>query len=274
MSLQKFMTTVLLLVWVCLCMPSVADAFQAVTPPPKKKRSASMVLRDLLASRIGTAESEAEKLRKGIAQRQEVLDSLNISQSAFDEVVKSLQTKRINLMIELAGLEVRQEEAKKLAAASAPIGGEEKELIGLLKKVAAEAKQNTQRVERLFNQSSAGASELAQARQFQAQAELKLAEVRSDMAGSPDQPQFVNQMLVETSLAKAERLAQLEMVNDLLKKYIGKARSVISDIERKNEQLDSLTQMLRQDHKNFMKIDDELRMNKELRKQDQSRDDH
>ena len=93
-----------------------AGAFQAATPAP---------IRPILA----TLEVEFEKrketslefsqsmavLKKEIAALDHHLDGLDISPASIDEVLKVLQTQRVNLMIELAGLNARQKAATALS---------------------------------------------------------------------------------------------------------------------------------------------------------------
>lgn len=268
MSFLKIITTASLLVCVCLCTPGVAGAFQAAVPPPKKKKLTLIEMqREQLQANLDIRQSTSKKLRDSILKQQKQLDSMNISQSAFDEVIKVLQTKRINLMIELAGLEVRQKEAKKLAAAG---GDNQNNLVQQLEIMVNTEKARVKRLENLYKTGALEQHKLSVAKQLLAHGEVKLAEALD----GAEHPHAANQMLVEASLAKAERLAQLDMVNNLLEKYVGSARNVISDIKMKREKLDSLTQALRQDSRELMKIDNELKLQKRFMEQDQSEEDH
>ena len=250
------MTVGLLLVLACLCVPNTASAFQAVAPPAtppvaaptkKQKLTALQMQRDRLKLRIEKSQQAVDSLRVNIAVEQESLDSLNISAGAFDEVVTMLQTKRINWMIELAGLEARQKEAKKLAESTSPAGSQ-KELVDVLQKMTKDAKENAKRVEEYWKGGTASKEQFFEAQQMHVGAELKLAELRAEIGGgSASQPKFVNQMLVEVSLAKAERTAQLELVNAILDKSVSKARKIISRLDRYQWEFDWHTKSLQEE---------------------------
>ena len=77
---------------------------------------------------------------------------------------------------------------------------------------------------------------------------------------------------MEVSLAKAEQTAQLAMVNELLKQYVGQARNVISTLSRDQEELDSLTHLIREDELELRKLQSEIQLGKRL-DQDESVDD-
>ena len=263
MSFQKSLTVGLLLVLACLCVPNAASAFQAVAPPttppvaaPTKKLTALKMQRDRLKLRIEKSQQATDSLRVNIAAEQESLDSLNISADAFDEVVTMLQTKRINWMIELAGLEARQNEAKKLAESTSPAGFQ-KELVDVMQKMTKNAKENAKRVEEYWIGGTASKEQFFEAQQMHVGAELKLAELRAEIGGgSASQPKFVNQMLVEVSLAKAERTAQLELVDAILNKSVSKARKIISRLDRYQWEFDWHTKSLQEDASALSKLED------------------
>ena len=103
--------------------------------------------------------------------------------------------------------------------------------------------------------------QLVEAQQIQVEAELKLADLRAEMnEAAAERPQFANQMLIEVSLAKAERTAQLKLVNELLEKYTGQARNVISSLDRDQKEFNSFIQSLRQDKIDLRKLEAKLRM--------------
>ena len=87
---------------------------------PSRKRKLAEQRRDRLKLRLDGMEEAVKDLKIGIAEKQKQLDSMNVSPGAFDDILKVLQTKRINLMIELAGLDVRQKEVKKLVTRMSP----------------------------------------------------------------------------------------------------------------------------------------------------------
>lgn len=249
--------TVCLFFWLCIACP--ADAFQAVAPAPKKANMTRAEFRyDLLKNSCQRLQVAIAMLRDDIGKKQKRLDSMNISPVAFDEVMRMLQTKRINLMIELAGLDVRQQEAKKLAAEST--GGSGDGFLKHLDKLADDAQSNVQRIQGRLGSKH---PQVLEAQRLLAEAESKKAEYQASRSQST---------LVEVSVARAERIAQLKVVEELLKQYVGEARGVIADIDMKNKRLNATVEELYEQERELGKLNELLEFDRHFEQQLQ--DDH
>lgn len=179
------------------------------------KRGNAMVIERLktLASNLEMVQSEIAKIDKLRAQKVVQQDSLGFSLDSFGDIIASLQTQRVELMIDLAGLEARRDELQKIAEAKIN-SDENKESLQLLQELLALSEKKLHQVEQLVQKGSAPSSEVADANREFIEAKVRLLEAttKNRVMGATQ----VGPPLMAVSLDRAEKQARLEKVEVLL----------------------------------------------------------
>ncbi|MEM7477232.1 MAG: hypothetical protein AAF483_19790, partial [Planctomycetota bacterium] len=139
-------------------------------------------------------------------------NTLDISSASYPEVIKTLQARRIQLTIDLAGLEARQEAIRKAQASASEKVSEA--VVPMMKLVELQEK-DLQRARKLAMEASISQAEISQFEQKLLEARIRLAE--SQRA----QPRYkgLNDTLLSTQLSIAEKRAQLEKCESLLGQF-------------------------------------------------------
>ncbi len=188
---------------------------QSTSSPHPKVLEAQMRLdalranKERLLSDLSELQQQADEL---FSERVEIIreqDANGISLESFPEIVKSLQSNRIDLLIDIAGLDARREfltqtkldaQAEARAAILEPI----KELLMV-------EEQSFERVRQLFERGSVSEAQVAEAERSVLQAKIRLAEASSRMDSGK-----LNDDLLVTSLERAEKQARLDKTMELL----------------------------------------------------------
>ncbi len=161
------------------------------------------------------------KLSEERLETSQRLFELNITDASYNDVMRLLQTQRVQLMIDLAGLDARQEKlAEMQTAAQQP---EPNEVTNLLAQIVDSLSAKQERLKTMYEQGSLPADVVQAGEVMLLQAKLKLAEAR---ANTP-QPQ-PNDLLADVSIERVEKQAKLATVESLLKKYYGARTSIDS----------------------------------------------
>lgn len=239
--------------------PSAAAYSQSVAEPPAEARPepAPQSLRlPFLHQAIADQEFQVELLemvRQRLDRRYEELaeareqsnavqDALNVSSASFDEVLRLLQTQRVILTIDLAGVEARFEALRSMALESAEesaTGGHE--IIERLASLVELERDRVQQAERLHETGASSQGDLNLARQCLINAEIRLAEARSGQATESSGPSAPE--LTALMLDRAEKAARLAKVNELSAEML-KARGPVESAAQLTEQLRDTTHEL------------------------------
>ena len=204
------------------------------TPPTTTKPPVALSPMALLQQSITSKEMEATTILRGLAdvtERQTVIasdlaksraveDKSGVSIESFPEIVKNLQAKRIELIIELAGLKARRE-AIVAARADKP---DNSAILTPLRKIIALQEKELNRI----SKSNGSAAEIRAAEIALLSSKIQLANANAAKPGST----LLRDTLLNTSLAYAEAKARL-----------AKTESLLDEILPTRKQLDSVTRL-------------------------------
>ena len=170
------------------------------------------------------------RLRELVAERQAIQKNLSenrISEASFAEVMRLLHSQRVQLMIDLAGLEARNEllavQLERQKPESEPAATAK--LNELLEAYVANQRQALERLQELAKRNSVSSAELLQGKQLLMQAEIRLAESKQKQAAMRQPTTSINR-LGDTELELAEKKARLAQVESLLTSYVDVRRMV------------------------------------------------
>ncbi len=212
-----------------------APAFSQSGPPQPKRSPAFQMYKvqlDELNGKLVEQKQRAIEFTETRKLKIEMLDELHISEASFTEILKTLQTQRIQLLIDLDGLN-----ARKMAIESnrdrAKRQANHQEIIGLAKKVKANAETKLERTLDLYQRKSSSIVQVSEAECEVLEAELRLAEtIREFNKDSAESTRDRSQVLIEL----AERKARLVTVEKLLKQLVP-TRTVVEEVSRLNGQI-------------------------------------
>ena len=150
----------------------------------------------------------AENLRK-----LELLESKSgISSESFSEIVKNLQAKRIDLLVDIAGLEAKRDtilEANKTNSDDAAI-------VEPLEKIIEIKQAKLEQIRKKLASSSASIDEIRSAEMSLLSSKVQLAGIKSKKDGS----NLLSDALLDTSLALSESKARLAKTESLLQEVL------------------------------------------------------
>ncbi len=206
----------------------------AQSAPPTTKPSLTMSPRALLQQSIDSQQREADVIRRDLheiaAKQVEIAKELTESKSveeksgvsieSFPEIVKNLQARRIELIIDLAGLEAKRE-AIVAARLARP---DNSAIVAPLRKIVALQQDNLDRLRK----TKAPTAELRKAEMELLSSKVQLANAESPRPGST----LLTDALLTTSLAQAESKARL-----------AKTESLLGEILPTRKQLESSTRL-------------------------------
>lgn len=211
---------------------------QSVSPPKKptaqllKSKEAEL---DLVKSQVLTQQQFTESLRQEIssltAQRNELLElqiEAGVSPESFPEIMRKLQTQRVDLIIELAGLK-----ARRTAMIEFPQSTENPadKTIELLEQLLAQNLKKQARCEEMFSQGLIPEGEVMKAEGDVLNAEVELARAKQSTGNS----QLAAELLT-LSLDTAEKQARLDQTL-LMLKSITETRQSVAEGEAVKEKL-------------------------------------
>lgn len=169
-----------------------------------------------LVAQLQNAENALQDLIKIRDAALEKQDSIGVSAESFSEIIKTLQSQRIHLTIDLAGLDARRDALAKAKAEMedrnvdnflAPL----RELLLLEKKTLDQKRQ-------LFEQAVTSEADVLAAKKKVLAVEVQIAEATARQRNSNFASQ-INSDLLNASLERAEKQARLEITDSLLNKF-------------------------------------------------------
>ena len=185
-----------------------------------------------------TSEESESRLAALLAQRDGLLqkqDSLGVSNASFDEILRVLQTQKVQLVVDLAGLDARREAL--MASRAQASEHEPDEVIEKLKELVAIQREKLQQAELLRQRGNVSAGEILSLRENMLQAEINLA--RASHGGGNSFGPALDQQLLELSLHRAETAARLDKVEQLLSDYV-QARGPVESVSRIQTEISAL----------------------------------
>ena len=211
-----------------------ANAQSAPATSPKMTPEMRMAKRQvqLLETTIDETALRIDKASEGIKENMAALEKQSVSDIAYEDVFRMLQLQKVELVIELDGLDARSQLLqKKIESSKGETSRPEKLQKELLLRYVANQKESLQTTQKLVSKGVRSKEHLQRAERMVAEAKLRLNEF--EIESKEASPAYVEAMF-EVTLAIAERKAKLQTVEKLLKNHID-ARSQISNLQQLNE---------------------------------------
>lgn len=222
---------------------SASNAYsQSANPQTLKQRK-----RVFLDAQITQAKADVINIEKRIAEMTVKLrelksvqkdlraehDEKGVSDVSFSEVIKTLQAMRVDLMIDIAGLEARRETVielkKEMEKAS-------EELIIQLQELLAIEEDRLAKTEKLFKSGAASNSDFQQAKARMLEVRIRIAEAKQPGKSNS----MLNDQLLNSSLERAEKKARLEKTESLLQTFT-KSRSSLENAAANERKIEHTT---------------------------------
>ncbi len=203
------------------------------TKQPKSRKAMAIERLSFLASKLELVEFEIAKIDELRAQKVVQQDSLGFSLDSFGAIVASLQTQRIELMIDLTGLDARRDALQKIADAKIN-SDENKESLQLLQELLVLSEKKLHQTEQLSNRGTAPSSAVDEANREFIEAKVRLLE-----ATNRNRAKYATQIgpaLMAVSLDRAEKQARLEKIEGLLGQFTS-GRAIVRELENLNLRL-------------------------------------
>ena len=218
---------------------------QGVPARPDATRALEQVL-EVREAKVQSLRASVRELERAILTARAKLDRASISHSSFPNVMKMLHTQRVQLAVDVAGLEARREAIE--AGRQSGDGGDARKLLALLEKAVEVQQSSEERARALFESAAASQAQLQEARQLTLQAEVRLEEAR--LAYQSSKVERLTGQALDVYLELADKRARLEKVESLLDGYVDLRVSVDdvrqmearyeSEVARLHEQLRAL----------------------------------
>jgi len=224
---------------VLFCSPLGLYGQSLSEPMPKPKSAKSLMLKqaqrkmESLKQSVSRAKQRVEEFEKTLAGNRAELNKqyeneaqLGISLESYPDVIRTLQTHRVELLIELAGLDAKRKLlSESMSAQKRP---EEKMNDSQVeqKRVLQLQQQRLEKLEKLAAEGSVSQEDVLEAKIEFGQMRLRFAEANQEAAVKAPQNE-----LLELSLEKAEQTARLQKVEELLASFT-KARVKLSKREQ------------------------------------------
>ena len=224
---------------VLFCSPQGLYGQSLSEPMPKPKSAKSLMLKqaqrkmESLKQSVSRAKLRVEEFEKTLAGNRAELNKqyeneaqLGISLESYPDVIRTLQTHRVELLIELAGLDAKRKLlSESMSAQKRP---EEKMNDSQVeqKRVLQLQQQRLEKLEKLAAEGSVSQEDVLEAKIEFGQMRLRFAEANQEAAVKAPQNE-----LLELSLEKAEQAARLQKVEELLASFT-KARVKLSKREQ------------------------------------------
>lgn len=230
-----------------------------VAPSPSK----TVVIQSMMEQTImrrNDLKTRVEKLQQqlvGLTARRskslDMQDRIGVSSESFGPIMKNLQLQRIQLMIDLAGLQARREalekvqlrmEKEKVSAVMAPL----KEMLKL-------EQESLQRVMKLNARGAVDAAQVADAKRQVLNVEVQMLEAEMSVFHSGE----MGSELLDASLQRAEKAARLEKIETLLKTFT-QSRGELEQADAAQVRIVDREQQLSAAKQNLSKAEDQLRL--------------
>ncbi len=182
---------------------------------------------------------ELDKMRSDLLRQQYELGVSNVS---YDEIIRLLQTQRVQLSVDLAGIEARREILVAQRESGQKNAEEQKEpLSEMINQLIEIQQERLSSVEALRAKGSVPTADVLNAKQQLLETQIRLAEknhAANDNRGSSMDPELLN-----VSLVRAETAARLNKVNQLLGEYVS-ARKTIDSLGRVQSEIGAVESSL------------------------------
>ena len=219
--------------WVGLLIATVgsvnANAQSAPATSPKiapEMRAAKRQIQ-LLETTIDETALRIDRASKGIKENMAALQKQSVSDIAYEDVFRMLQLQKVELVIELDGLDARSKLLqKKIESTKGETSRPEKLQKELLTRYVANQRELLATTKKLVSKGARSKEHLQRAERLVAEAKLRLNEF--EIESKEASPPYVEAMF-EVTLAIAERKAKLQTVEKLLGSHID-ARPQISKL--------------------------------------------
>jgi len=218
-------------IYFCLALAAVSifapqNCLAQSAAPASQLRTAEAVFADakqkmmLEQQRLDETRHHFETAEEGLQKQFAKEADLGVSLESFPDIIRILQTQRIELMIELAGLDAKRE----LLAKSID-GKDSNQEVELLQDTYVLFAKRLASLKKLAAKGSASNTDVMSAQLSTNQAKLKLIKAKSATGDSHE-----TAVLLDLSLERAERKARLAKTEELLAN-IAKARPVLNERE-------------------------------------------
>lgn len=163
--------------------------------------------------------------------------SIGVSNESFVDIVKQLQVQRVEMIIDLAGLEAKRDLMIQLQKAAG--GDDRQEILAQLKAALKLQESQAQRIEALRKSGVATETSLAEARKKVLELKIRIAEQTQPrtVAGS------AGTQLLNISLDRAEKTARLNKIETLLQE-MNKARTTLNEASLSERQIRNVERSL------------------------------
>jgi hypothetical protein len=228
---MKFHTLAVLVIFAVLS--ATLDSAALAQSAPAKTKSA--VTRGYEARLIRLREQFAraeENVSKLAAERERLFEKLrakNVNEASFSDVLRLLQTERVQLIIDLAGLDARKDAIVDLQQKNQSEGDQEK----LLKQIMQQMESNLARAEKLYDGNLLSAQGLQEARVSVLKAKLRYAETAKNRQADENV-----ELLTRITIEQTEKRAQLATIEQLLEQY-QQSRTTVDALRHLEKQYES-----------------------------------
>ena len=261
LTIHRIVTATLFAIFLALASGGHTNAQEAVQPRDQSESTAivskKLALKGYIRERLSLNDTLAERLielQKTNDLRDanfEHLDNLGVSNESFSEVVRMLQTQKVELAIDLAGLEARRE-----FLSDALESTEQKrssELLAPLQAVLSLEEQALKKVEALTSRGSASSADVQDAKRRVLLAQVRIAEAKQ----KTDSNSKLQDDLLSSSLERAEKQARLQHVTEMLG-ALTKSRTKILATEEYSKTSESLSNEIEHLKKVLREIEREI----------------
>lgn len=177
-------------------------------------------------------------------------DQLGISNASYGDILKLLQSQKVQLAVDLAGLDARRDALMTQPEASHPGGDKSGMVEATLNDLLAIQRERLRQVEALHDRGSAPDSEVLSAKQQLLEVQLRMAE----LSNSHGRNEAIDAELIGVSLSRAETLARLQKVEQLLAEY-SRARSTVDSLDRVQSEIGTMEAAWREAVANAVKFE-------------------
>ena len=228
---------------ILFCIPLTAPAQTGTAPSVLVSREISRAQRavEKAEQRYTASKNRSDTLRASFAESQQKLNkqfqqelALGVSLESYPEVIRTLQTQRVELMIELAGLNAKRQLLTEAMATVEPKQKTDGSLRVALEKNLVQQREKYDHLKIQTKNGFATNDKLAKMQKEILEMELVLEKIQRETAKQPQALTAANaksELLLELSLENAERKARLQKVEELLADFT-KARPKLSQREQ------------------------------------------
>ena len=193
-------------------------------------------IRHTAADRLAETKAQMEDFQNKRVELLKQQNDLGVSSASYDDIMRLLQTQKVQLTIDLAGIEARRDAMIEQYEANRKVeienGGT---AVESLKELMAIQADRLRQAEAMHDKGVAPQAEVLDAKQKLLEVKIRLEEMNR-VYGNGQKP--VNQELLSVSLTRAETVARLNKVNQLLEEYVH-ARTPIDSLSRVAAEIDA-----------------------------------